>query len=153
VREGLVIRQLRHDDHDAVRELDGRILGPDRSTTWDQYVGRFLDVADLETMILPPWGCHVAELEGRLIGFVLAEWQPSGYGLPPGARIVALAVHPEHRRQNIGRTLVERLVEECRQSGIDQIFSILRADDERDIRFLQRCGFDSAPTRVLSRTV
>ena len=146
----MVIRQLRQNDADALHELDGQILGPDRSTTWDRYVERFLRVADLETMILPPWGCHVAELRGKFVGFILAEWQPTGYGLPPGARIVAIAVHPAHRNRGVGRSLLEALATECAQSGIDQIFSILRADDERDIRFLRACGFDAASTTVLT---
>ncbi|MBM3957505.1 MAG: GNAT family N-acetyltransferase [Gemmatimonadetes bacterium] len=149
----VLIRQLRQNDAGALRELDSRILGRDRSATWDRYVERFLRVADLETMILPPWGCHVAELHGDLIGFILAEWQPTGYGLPPGARIVAVAVHPAHRNRGIGRKLIEALAAECAQSGIDQVFSILRTEDERDIRFLQACGFDAASTTVLSRRI
>ena len=149
----MVIRQLRQDDADAVRELDGLILGPDRSSTWDQYVERFLRVADLDALVLPPWGCHVAESEGRLIGFILAEWQTTGYGLPTGARIVAIAVHPEDRSLGVGRRLVEALATECANSGVEQIFSVLRADDERDIRFLEACGFDSARVRVLGRSV
>jgi len=151
VRPEIVIRQLRQDDADAVRELDERILGPDRSATWDQYVERFLRVVDLDAMILPPWGCHVAEVAGRLIGFILAEWQTTGFGLPPGARIVAVAVHPEHRSLGVGRRLVEALATECAKSGVEQIFSVLLADDERDIRFLEACGFDAGGVRVLSR--
>ena len=149
----IVIRQLRQDDADAVRELDGQILGPDRSTTWDEYVERFLRVVDLEALILPPWGCHVAEVGGRLIGFILAEWQTTGHGLPPGAWIVAVAVHPDYRSRGVGRKLVEALARECAASGIGQLFSVLRADDERDIRFLEACGFDAARVRVLHRGV
>ena len=146
-----MIRHLRQEDADAVSELDGQILGPDRSSTWDQYVERFLRVAELDALILPPWGCHVAESEGRLIGFILAEWQATGYGLPPGARIVAVAVHPEYRSLGVGRRLVEALATECANSGVEQIFSVLLADDERDIRFLEACGFDGGGVRVLRR--
>ena len=153
MRAEIVIRQLRQDDAEAVRELDGQILGPDRSTTWDEYVERFLRVADLEALILPPWGCHVAEVEGSVVGFILAEWQTTGYGLPPGARIVSVAVHPDYRSRGVGRKLVEGLARECAASGLGQIFSVLRADDERDIRFLEACGFDAAGVRVLGRSV
>ena len=149
----ILVRQLRQDDAERVRQLDGQILGADRSATWDQYVERFLRVVDLEAMILPPWGCLVAEADGRLIGFILAEWQTTGYGMPPGAWIVAIAVHPDFRSRGVGRRLVEALVSECKNSGVDQVFSILRADDGRDIRFLERCGFDAASVRVLGRRV
>ena len=149
----VVIRQLRQDDARAVRELDGLIVGPDRSATWDRYVERFFQVADLEAMILPPWGCHVAEGDSGLVGFIFAEWQSTGYGMPPGARVVAIAVHPEHRGRGVGRRLVEALAAECKNSGIEQIYSVLRADDERDIRFLQACGFDAARATVLGRAI
>ena len=42
MNQNTTIRRLRHDDADAVRELDKQILGQDRSHTWDQYVERFL---------------------------------------------------------------------------------------------------------------
>ena len=149
----IVIRSMRQDDAGDIRELDRQILGPDRSATWDTYVERFLAVADLEALIMPPWGCHVAEADGRLVSFLLSERQSTGYGLPPGARIVAIAVHPEYRRRRIGQMLVEALAKDCADAGVDQIFSVLLAKDERDAEFLASCGFSDAHVRVLSRPV
>ena len=145
------IRRLRHDDTDAVRELDRQILGPDRSRTWDQYVERFLAVSNLDSLILPPWGAHVAEADGHIVGFIFAERQSRGYGLPPGARIVAIAVHPDFRRIGIARRLVERLCDECRGEGIEELYSVLRAEDERDQAFLKSAGFDDATIKVFVR--
>ena len=153
MEERIVIRRMRQDDAEAVRALDRRILGPDRSATWDRYVERFLAVSDLETLILPPWGCHIAELDGEMLGFILAERQSTGYGLPPGARVVAVAVHPDHRRSGIGLRLVEALAAECSEAGVERIFSVLLAEDERDARFLASCGFDAARVKVLTRRV
>ncbi len=146
------IRRLRQDDADAVRELDKQILGQDRSHTWDQYVERFLAVSDLDSLILPPWGAHVADHDGRIVGFIFAERQSRGYGLPPGARIVAIAVHPDYRRGGIARRLMERLCEECRGEGIDELYAILRSEDERDQTFLRSSGFDDASIKVFVRT-
>lgn len=145
------IRRLRQDDADAVRELDKQILGQDRSQTWDQYVERFLAVSDLDSLILPPWGAHVADHDGRIVGFIFAERQSRGYGLPPGARLVALAVHPDFRRRGIARRLMDRLAEECRGEGIDELYSVLRSEDERDQAFLQSAGFDDASIKVFVR--
>jgi N-acetylglutamate synthase-like GNAT family acetyltransferase len=49
--------------------------------------------------------------------------------------------------------LVEALARVCSESGVDQIFSVLLAEDERDAEFLASCGFDEAGVRVLSRRV
>ena len=145
------IRQLRQSDSDMVRELDKRILGPDRSQTWATYLERFLEVGELDVLPHPPWGCFVAEQDGELAGFLMSEKQSSGYGLPPGARIVALSVAPEAQRQGVGTRLVNALSEYCREQGIDRIYSILRAEDERDAAFLTACGFETASVKVFSR--
>jgi ribosomal protein S18 acetylase RimI-like enzyme len=149
--QNTTIRRLRHDDSEAVRGLDRQILGPDRSRTWDQYVERFLAVSKLDSLILPPWGAHVAEADGRIVGFIFAERQSRGYGLPPGARIVAIAVHPDFRRSGIAGQLMERLCEECRGEGIDELYSVLRNEDERDQAFLRSAGFDDASIKVFVR--
>lgn len=146
----VTIRRLTDSDADDVRKLDGLILGPDRSGTWDEYVGRFLASSKVSVMSMPTWGSFVAEEDGQLIGFILAERQSAGYGLPPGVRIVAIAVHPDHRRKGIGRLLVQALKNDSKARGVRQIFSALRAEDERDLNFLVSCGFDGANVRVLT---
>lgn len=146
----VTIRRLADSDADEVRKLDGLILGPDRSGTWDEYVGRFLASSKVSVMSMPTWGSFVAEEEGQLVGFILAERQSAGYGLPPGVRIVAIAVHPEHRRKGIGRLLVQALKNDSKARGVRQIFSALRVEDERDFDFLTSCGFDGANVRVLT---
>ena len=146
----VTIRRLSDSDAEEVRKLDGLILGPDRSGTWDEYVGRFLASSKVSVMSMPTWGSFVAEEDGQLVGFILAERQSAGYGLPPGVRIVAIAVHPEHRRKGIGRLLVQALKNDSKARGVRQIFSALRVEDERDFDFLTSCGFDGANVRVLT---
>ena len=96
------IRQIRQDDAGAVRTLDASIQGDDRSATWDTYVERLLSIIELDWLQYPPWGCFVAEDESGLVGFLLSERQTTAYGLPPGARIVAMAVELSKRRRGIG---------------------------------------------------
>ncbi|MEX0762423.1 MAG: N-acetyltransferase [Dehalococcoidia bacterium] len=145
----ITIRHLRQDDADRVRALDRQILGADRSSTWNEYVEQFLRLSAY-TQALPWWGSQVALADGQVVGFVLAEKQTTGYGLPTGVRIVALAVHPEFRRSGVGRRLVEALKDDCHRSGIGEIYSVLQARDERDARFLKSCGFNVADVQVLS---
>ena len=147
------VRRMQQGDADAVRGLDGQILEGDRSTTWDLLVARYLEVSDLETLILPPWGCHVAEQDGEIAGFILAERQVPVYGLPVGARIVAIGVHPSYRRMGVGRRLVDALVEDCKALGIPEVYSVLRTEDVRDTAFLASCGFGESRVRLLSKDV
>ena len=92
------VRQIRQTDSEAVRTLDSRIQGDDRSLTWDTYVEGLLSIIELDWLQYPPWGYFVAEDEPGLVGFLLSERQTTAYGLPPGARIVAMAVDPSKIR-------------------------------------------------------
>ncbi len=144
----ITVRRLQRDDADAVRELDSLILGEDRSSTWDEYIDRFLAFSRLGTQALPWSGSQVAEVENGVVGFLLAERQSSGYGLPPGLRIVAVAVHPDFRKQGVGRKLVEALRVDSKRQGIKHIYSVLHNSDERDAEFLEGCGFAPAEVKV-----
>lgn len=87
------VRQRVLGDIEAVENLDYVIRGPDRAKMWDVYIDRVLRTGYLDALPHPPGGCFVAENSGELIGFIVAERQMPTYGLPPGARIVALARH------------------------------------------------------------
>lgn len=149
----MLIRPLAQTDSDAVRQLDREILGPDRSATWDTYLDRFLAVVELDALPYPPWGCFVAEEDGKVIGFLFAEKQSTVYGLPPGARIVAIAVHPDHRHKSVATGMVNSLIAQCQNEGIDQVFAALLASDERDAKFLRSMGFDGASVRVFVKRI
>ena len=145
------IRQIRQDDAAAVRALDASIQGDGRSATRDTYVERLLSIIELDWLQYPPWGCFVAEDESGLVGFLLSERQTTAYGLPPGARIVAMAVEPSKRRLGIGRQLVEALEVQARTEGIEQIYSVLLAEDERDSKFLESSGFNASELKIYAK--
>lgn len=155
VQESLRVttRALTSDDAAAVRQLDQEILGADRSSSWDEYMDRFLAMSRLSYATRPWWGSQVAEVDGRVVGFILAERQSAGYGLPPGARIVAIAVHPDFRRIGVGQRLIDALKDDCRRQGITQIYSLLEMEDQRDADFLEACGFDAAKLKVFMSEV
>lgn len=147
------IRPIRQTDAGAVRTLDSSIQGSDRSATWDSYVARLLAIIELDWLQYPPWGCYAAEDESGLVGFLLAERQTTAYGLPPGARIVAMAVAPHMRRSGIGKRLVQALEWQARKEGIHQIYSVLLAEDDRDSKFLESAGFNASDLKVYSKRV
>ncbi len=146
------VRQILQTDAEAVRVLDSIIQGDDRSATWDTYVERLLSIIELDWLQYPPWGCFVAidESDG-LVGFLLSERQTTAYGLPPGARIVAMAVESSKRRSGIGRLLLEALEAQARTEGIEQIYSVLLAEDDRDSSFLESAGFNASDLKIYSK--
>ena len=150
------IRALQQGDAESVMALDQEIRGPDRSLTWDQYVQRVLDIIGLDSLEYAPWGCFVAvddDRSGQIVGFLMSERQTASYGLPPGARIVAMAVHPDYRRQGVGSMLVDALTNKAKADGLSSMFSVLLDEDERDASFLERNGFSGAHFKVFTKEI
>ena len=152
----IAIRELQQGDAETVLALDQEIRGPDRSTTWDQYVGRVLEIIALDSLEYAPWGCFVAvddDRDGETVGFLMSERQTASYGLPPGVRVVAMAVHPDYRRRGIGSLLISALTEKAKSEGVTNMFSVLLDEDERDASFLERNGFSGARFKVFTKEI
>jgi ribosomal protein S18 acetylase RimI-like enzyme len=153
VREKVTIRPLRPGDAWAVRNLDRLILGPDRSRSWDSHVERFLTDADVDVLPDAPFGCHLAVWHGKVVGFLLSEFQAGEYGLPRGAWVIAVAVHPEMRRAGVGKALMQALVMQCRERKIEDIFAVVKPGDDRIGDFLSACDMEPSPVIVYGRRV
>jgi len=64
----------------------------------------------------------VAETDGKLVGYLLYH---GGYDTDKGVKIFYIAdlyVHPEYRRQGIGRNLIEELKKISRNAGVKKLF-------------------------------
>ena len=140
---------FRQGDADAVRAIDRQIPSPDRSASWDEYVRRFLAASSLGVSVARWSGSEVAEIDGQIVGFLLAETEKREFGLPTETRVVAVAVRPEVRRRGIGRRLIDALKAHCRENGVAEITAVLRVEDERDVAFLRACAFEPSSRRFV----
>lgn len=77
----------------------------------------------------------VASERGRTAGFAIMDFADER------AHLVLLAVRPTHRRQGIGRRLLEWLVESALTAGIASIHLELRASNEAARAFYNAMGF------------
>ncbi len=153
MKEQFTIRPLKPGDALAVRQLDRLILGRDRSATWDAHVERFLQTSEVETLPDAPFGSHIAEWRGKVVGFILSEFQSGEYGLPKGAWIIAVGVHPEMRRAGLGKAMVNAVVEQCRKHEIEEVYAVVRPGDDRIADFLRRSGLEPSRVSVFGRKV
>jgi ribosomal-protein-alanine N-acetyltransferase len=55
--------------------------------------------------------------------------------------LINIAVAPAHRRRGIGRLLLERIVNLCRQRGVPLLWLRVRASNRGALRFYRRMGF------------
>ncbi|MDS0222206.1 GNAT family N-acetyltransferase [Haloarcula sp. S1AR25-5A] len=79
----------------------------------------------------------VSERGGSIVGFIHATWtnaESEGY-------ILRLYTHPDHRRQGVGRSLLERTCADLFERGVDRINAMVLSANEPGVEFYERFGF------------
>jgi len=103
------IRVLDESDLDAVVEIDKRVLGKERRVFWKRkiaYAGIY------------PRPALVAEVEGKILGFILGYVSGWEFGVPDTVGwIDTLGVDPAFQHRGIGRALFNALIEIFKNSG------------------------------------
>ncbi|OQY46174.1 MAG: GNAT family N-acetyltransferase [Desulfobacteraceae bacterium 4572_87] len=83
-----------------------------------------------------------AELDGKIVGYMISYVVFGGFGLEKSAWIATLGVDPKYMGQSIGRLLAEKLLAVYREKGIDYIFTTVRWDSVDLLSFFKTLGFD-----------
>jgi len=77
----------------------------------------------------------VAVDDGRVVGHVQLV------DAPGGVELLTLAVAEDRQGEGIGRALVERAIEACRDAGVETLCVATAAASTGNLRFYQRLGF------------
>lgn len=77
----------------------------------------------------------LAVVAGKTIGYII-YWH-----LPSEVDIHNLAVHPAYRRQGIGRSLLQAVIDEARRNGLSQVTLEVRKSNEAAQKLYQSLGF------------
>lgn len=140
----LLIRQARVDDEERVLELLQLIPRPngiDENGLQAVRI-RFRESTGLDVL--------VAECgDGQVVGFLALSYVSALTGLR--AWISGLAVDPVHRRQGIGRALVEAAVQRASRRGATYLFLDTSRGSSQASEFYRACGFREegvAPLRI-----
>jgi ribosomal protein S18 acetylase RimI-like enzyme len=84
----------------------------------------------------------VAEIDGRVVGYMISYIVVGGFGLEKGAWIATLGVDPRFMGQGIGKKLAEEILEVYRKKGINDIYTSVRWDSVDLLSFFKTLGFD-----------
>ena len=86
--------------------------------------------------------CFVAELDGRVIGFMISYILTFGFGIEKSAWIATLGVDPEYMGQGIGDRLAREIFTLYKQMGINRVYTSVRWDSTDLLSFFKTLGFD-----------
>jgi len=118
-------RPIKVEDESALLELDHLAFEP----FWQ------LSSDSLRAALVQADSATIIESAGALAGYQITTQSPLG------AHLARLAVHPDHRRQGLGRSLVLEALESARQSGLSRLSVNTQADNLASQRLYRSLGF------------
>ena len=146
------IRQMEIDDVAAVYHLGEELFTSEKFPilyrTWDPY-----EVTDYFTTESDY--CLVAEIKGRIIGFILANtvqkegtaWKTYGY-------LSWIGVAPQYQRTNLGQRLYNRLEDIMQNDGVRMVIADTEEENVKAIEFFIKMGFSIRADHVwLAKTL
>src|SRR5881628_1960210 len=104
------IRPVNELDIEAICRIDERITGKYRPEVWEDRIVYFIR--------RDPDSSQVAEVDGKVVGFMLGEVRGGEFGLDePTGWVEFFGVDPTAREKGIGRRLIEAILGHFRAKG------------------------------------
>jgi ribosomal protein S18 acetylase RimI-like enzyme len=130
----VTIRPLSDVDIDAITRIDEKVTGRYRPDFWEDRVAYYLR--------RDPEASRVAELGGRVVGFMLGDLRGGEFGLEETSGwIERFGVDPAVRGQGIGRKLFDALAGHFKASGALTLRTFVDTRQAETATFLEAVGF------------
>lgn len=130
----LLIRKIKSEDAPEITAIQASITNPSTVIDFKHIIEE--KVQDNEDVSFS------AELDGKIVGYMISYIVFGGFGLEKSAWIATLGVDPKYMGQGIGRLLAEKLLTVYREKGIEYIFTTVRWDSVDLLSFFKTLGFD-----------
>jgi ribosomal protein S18 acetylase RimI-like enzyme len=130
----MVIRRLVKEDAEDVDRIYAAITRKPVSADFKRVVA---DHANREDS-----ACFVAEINGKVVGFMISYILTAGFGMTQSAWIPTLGVSPDHMGQGIGAALAQEIFAFYRSRGIENVYTSVRWDSTDMLSFFKTLGFD-----------
>ena len=144
--EDVRIRQLEDTDLGEITMLDERVSGAYRPEVWERRLSYY--------MRRDPEASLVAEIGGRVVGFMMGEVRSGEFGLEePTGWIEVMAVDPDFRGRAVGKRLGEALLSHFRNRRAVSVRTLVDEGDGSIARFFSALGFEPARLKSLVREI
>jgi ribosomal protein S18 acetylase RimI-like enzyme len=133
--KNVYVRNLEKNDLASFVDIEERVTGIARRQYWEKRI-------EMSEAIRPHWTSLVAEVDNRVVGFLLGRAGELEFGLPGTvAWIEIIGVDPAYRRQGIARALLEQFGSSAEDHGVKTIFTLVDNDQKEMAQFFTRLGF------------
>lgn len=129
------VRRMTVRDIDEVLRLTGEIVNRPQAAAYyaslcDAYIKRSPDT------------CLVAEHDGRLVGFALAEVRGWEFGAKLAGWLEVIGVDPAHQGRGVSRALMSELFESFRRASVTIVNTMINWNDGDLIDYFRAQGFE-----------
>ena len=132
--EKLLIRRLELQDAGDVSRIREAITKKKSTAEYKKFVE---EEAQKEDRI-----AFVAELDGKVVGFMITYIIYGGFGLEKSAWIGIFGIEPKYMGSGIGKSLAKEVFGIIRDRGIKNIFTSVGWDSMDLLSFFKSIGFD-----------
>lgn len=129
-----VIRTMLSSDLDRIIEIDVKVLEKSRPEYWEMK----LDLVEKQ----PQFSSLVAEMNGKVIGFIIGGASRWEYGVPENIGWVdTIGVDPDYQRKGVAKMLFKKMTHELKKMGVDTITTFVNRRDPLLLEFFNSLGF------------
>ncbi len=130
----LVIRSIQPEDAEQIGKIQSSITKSGPNIDFEYIIEAKLQGSEDVSF--------VAEVDGKVVGYMISYLVYGGFGLEKSAWIATLGVDPKYMGQGIGKRLAHEILEAYREKGIRYIFTSVRWDSADLLSFFKTLGFD-----------
>lgn len=132
--DDILIRRLNARDIDFIMQIDEKITGKPREAYWESKIASY--------MSRDPMACFVAEIDERIVGFVLGDIRGWEYAIPLTGWLEIIGVDPDYRGKGVGKKLSEALFDYFRKNGLKNIMTMVNWNEVDLIDYFGSMGFE-----------
>lgn len=129
-----IIRTMLPSDLDQIVEIDIKVLGKPRPEYWETKIESAQKRSPVSSL--------VAEMDGKVVGFILGGVSRWEYGVPENIGwIDTIGVDPAYQRKGLAKLLFGEMTKSLKTAGVDKIFTFVTRRDWRLLKFFNCLGF------------
>jgi len=140
-----IIRPMRSEDSEAISWIYSGITKKPVEADFSSVVQEHVQGKDS--------ACFVAELDGKVVGFMISYILTLGFGIEKSGWIATMGVDPRHMGQGIGARLAAEIFKFYETQGITRVYTSVRWDSTDVLSFFRSLDFERSDFINLTKTL
>ena len=142
--DNLLIRRVKKEDSKDIARIFASIVKKYEEIDFDRLI--------FEQVRNTGMANFVAEVKGKVVGFIISYTLSGGFGIDKSAWIAMVGVDPKSMGKGIGKAMAEELFRFYKDKGINNIYTSVRWDSTDLLSFFKTLKFDRSDFINLCKT-